>query len=211
MSPRKYIPALSLKWLTSFYDRLVEGPASEMRMRKDLLAQMGNLNGRKILDVGCGTGTLAMLIKEAHPAAEVVGLDGDAQILGIAASKARRQQLDIRFDEGMSFELPYPDGSFDVVTTTLMLHHLDRDAKENTAAEMHRVLRAGGRVYGLDFGQPRTRFGRALRPLLRPLERVADNLDGYLPRIFQAAGFETYRETRSYLFGLLSQFQAAKS
>ncbi len=210
MPSRKYIPALSLKWLTPFYDRLVEGPASEMHMRKDLLAQMGDLNGRKILDVGCGTGTMAMLIKKTYPGAEMVGLDGDPQILGIAGSKARSRKLDIQFDEGMSFELPYPDVSYDVVITTLMLHHLDRDAKTKTAAEMHRVLRSGGRMYGLDFVEPRTRFGRALRRLLRPLERVADNLDGYLPRIFQAAGFETYRETRSYLFGLLSQFQAAK-
>jgi ubiquinone/menaquinone biosynthesis C-methylase UbiE len=210
MSPRKYIPALSLKWLTPFYDRLMEGPISETRMRKDMLARMGDLNGRKILDVGCGTGTLAMLLKKAHPGAEVVGLDGDAQILGIARSKARSHGLDIQFDEGMSFELPYPDGSFDVVVTTLMLHHLDRDAKTRTAVEMNRVLRSGGWMYGLDFAEPRGPIGRAIRPALRHLERVGDNLDGYLPVMFAEAGFAGYREASRFVLGSIALFQASK-
>lgn len=210
MPSRKYIPALSLKWLTPFYDALIEGPMSAMRMRSDLLAEMGDLSGKKVLDVGCGTGSMALMIKKAFPAAEVVGLDGDPRILAIARTKARRRGLAIQFEEGMSFELPFPDRSFDAVITTMMLHHLDREAKQRTAAEMHRVLRAGGRLHGMDFAEPRRPVGRALRPMLRPLERVADNLDGYLPAIFAAAGFTAYRETRHYVLGLLALFQGVK-
>jgi ubiquinone/menaquinone biosynthesis C-methylase UbiE len=210
MTARKYIPALSLKWLTPFYDALIEGPMSALRMRRDLLAEMGDLSGRKVLDVGCGTGSMALLIKRAFPAAEVVGLDGDPRILAIARAKALRIGLDVHFEEGMSFELPFPDGSFDAVITTMMLHHLDREAKQRTAAEMHRVLRSGGRLHGMDFAEPGRPAGRALRPLLRPLERVADNLDGYLPAIFSTAGFTGYGETRHYVLGLLALFHGAK-
>ncbi|HVN16665.1 MAG TPA: class I SAM-dependent methyltransferase [Anaerolineales bacterium] len=96
MSNAKYIPALSFKWLTPFFDVLVEGPMSALRIRKDLVAQAGDLNGKRVLDVGCGTGTLAMMVKQAYPAADVVGLDGDPQIIEIARSKAKKRGLEIR-------------------------------------------------------------------------------------------------------------------
>src|SRR5687767_13009677 len=112
MTNQKYIPALSFRWLTPLYDALIDGPMSIARMRKDLLAQMGDLSNKRILDVGSGTGTMAVMIKQAYPAADVVGLDGDPQILEIARSKARNLGIGIQFDQGMSFDLPYPDQSF---------------------------------------------------------------------------------------------------
>jgi len=210
MANRKYIPALSLKWLTPLYDALVEGPMSMARVRKDLLSQMGNLKGKRILDVGCGTGTMAVLIKQIYPGADVVGLDGDPQILEIARSKARALETAIRFEQGMSFNLPYPDDSFDAVTTSMMLHHLERNDKQKTAEEMYRVLRPGGKLYGADFAEPRSRFGKAVRPIVRHLERVADNLDGFLPIMFDQAGFEGYGESRRYFWGSIASFQASK-
>ncbi|MBI3737513.1 MAG: class I SAM-dependent methyltransferase [Chloroflexi bacterium] len=210
MSEKKYIPALSLKWLTPLYDSLVEGPMSALRMRRDMLSQMGDLSGKRILDVGCGTGTMSIMVKQKYPVGDVVGLDGDTQILEIARSKAEKAGVEIRFEQGMSFDLPYPDGSFDFILTSMMLHHLDRDAKQRTAAEMYRVLRPGGRLIGLDFAEPRSAFGKILRPLTRHLERVDDNLDGFLPIMFDKAGFKNYSETRRYLGGVISLFQASK-
>ena len=207
MANQEYVPALSLKWLTPLYDVLVEEPMSALRMRKDLLALAGDLNGRRVLDVGCGTGTLALMVKHASPAADVVGLDGDSQILEIARRKASEQGLHIRFDQGMSFALPYPDDSFDVVTTTLMLHHLDREGKRGTAAEMYRVLRPGGCLYGIDFAETHNLLGQGLRPF----ERVADNLDGLLPWMFRQSGFTDYGEERRYVFKTISLFHATKA
>ena len=212
MTNRKYIPALNFRWLTPFYDSIIEGPLSVTRLRRDLVAQVGDLSGRRILDVGCGTGTLAALIKAAHPAAEVVGLDGDPQILEIARAKARNQKLEIQFDQGMSFELPYPDESFDVVFTSMMLHHLTRDDKQKTALEMYRVLRPGGKLFGADFAEPRSFVGKSIRPLTRHFERVADNVDGFLPVMFRNAGFKNYTEgQRRYLFGSIASFQGFKN
>ena len=130
MTNHKYVPALSFRWLTPLYDAFIEGPKSMARLRKDLLAQMGGLDAKKVLDVGCGTGTMAILIKQAHPEAEVIGLDGDPQILKIARGKAAELGVEVRFDQGMSFDLPYPQGSFDAVLTTVVLHHLSREDKQ---------------------------------------------------------------------------------
>lgn len=210
MTDRKYVPALSLNWLTPFYDLFVDGPMSAMHMRKDLLAQMGDLNGKSILDVGCGTGSLSILIKQKYPAADVTGLDGDSQILEIARSKANKDGLEIRFEQGMSFDLPYPDSSFDVVLTSFMLHHLDRDEKQKTAREAYRVLPPGGKLFGVDFVEPQNFSGKAIRFLIRRGERIADNLDGFLPVMFREAGFKHYLETRHYVLGTISQFHALK-
>ncbi len=211
MTDRKYIPALSLKWLTPFYDSFVEGPMAVMHMRKDLLARMGDLNGKKILDVGCGTGSLSILIKRMYPAADVTGLDGDPQILEAARSKAESGGLEIHFEQGMSFDLPYPDASFDVLLTSFMLHHLDRDDKQKTAMEAYRVLRPAGRLFGIDFVQPQKFSGKVIRSLVWRFERLSDNFYGFLPLMFGEAGFKNYLETRHYLFGTISSFQTFKN
>jgi ubiquinone/menaquinone biosynthesis C-methylase UbiE len=211
MTNQKYIPALSFRWLTPFFDAIIEGPMSIASMRRALLAQMGDLSNKKILDVGSGTGTMLIMTKEAYPTADVTGLDGDPQILEIARSKARSLGLEIRFDQGMSFNLPYPNESFDLVLTSMMLHHLTRDDKQKTALEMYRVLRPGGQLFGADFGEPRSSFGKAIRPLTRRFERVAENVDGFLPVMFNTAGFKNYRETNRYLFGSISLFQGSKN
>jgi ubiquinone/menaquinone biosynthesis C-methylase UbiE len=211
MTNQKYIPALSFRWLTPIYDAIIEGPMLIAPMRKDLLAQMGDLSNKRVLDVGSGTGTMSIMVKRAHPSADMVGLDGDSQILEIARTKARRLGLEIQFDQGMSFALPYPDGSFDVVLTSMMLHHLTRADKQKTAKEMYRVLRPGGQLFGSDFVEPRSSFGKALRPLTRRFERVADNLDGFLPVMFREAGFKNYTQRGRYFFGSISLFQGLKS
>jgi ubiquinone/menaquinone biosynthesis C-methylase UbiE len=211
MSNPKYIPALSFRWLTPLYDAIIEGPMSIASMRRGLLAQMGDLSNKKVLDVGSGTGTMSILIKKTHPTAEMIGLDGDPQILEIARSKARSLGLEIRFDQGMSFQLPYPNDSFDVVLTSMMLHHLTREDKQKTAQEMYRVLRPGGQLFGADFGEPRSSLGKAIRPFIRHFERVAENLDGFLPIMFTRAGFRSYKETTRYFFGSIAIFQGSKS
>jgi ubiquinone/menaquinone biosynthesis C-methylase UbiE len=111
----------------------------------------------------------------------------------------------------MSFELPYPDASFDVVLTSMMLHHLTGADKQKTAREMYRVLRPGGQLFGADFAAPRSSFGKAIRPVTRRFERVAENVDGLLPVMFREAGFNDYTEIHRYFLGTISLFQGSKS
>ncbi len=210
MADRKYVPALGSRWLTPVYDAFVEGPMSAMRMRRGMLAQLGDLTGSSLLDVGSGTGSFAIMVKRAFPTASVTGLDGDPQILELARAKAAALKLDIRFSEAMSYSMPYGDGAFDFVTTSLMLHHLTTQSKRDTLAQMFRVLKPGGRLLGLDFGEARSPVGRALRPLTRRFERVAENVDGKLPAMIAEAGFREYAELGRYVLGSIALFSASK-
>lgn len=85
--------------------------------------------GKRLLDVGCGTGTLALQVKEEHPKVDVIGLDPDSEILAIARRKAQRSGADIRFDLGYADRLPSEDSSFERVVSSLVFHHLPHETK----------------------------------------------------------------------------------
>ncbi|MCA1553246.1 MAG: class I SAM-dependent methyltransferase [Chloroflexi bacterium] len=140
MAKDTYIPALGQHWLTPLYDPLLRWGMRETRFKNSLLAQARIHPEQRVLDLGCGTGTLTVLIKQAHPDAEVIGLDADPQVLTIAAAKAAQAGMDIQFDEGMAYQLPYPDDSFDRVLSSLMFHHLTNEHKQRTLSEVFRVL-----------------------------------------------------------------------
>lgn len=186
----KYVPALNFDWLTPLYDPVVKWlmPESEFKSRLIERARIGA--GHRVLDVGCGTATLTVLAKQTHPDAEVFGLDGDAKILGIARRKAAKAGVALTLNEGMSFRLPYADGSFERVLTSMMLHHLTEENKRLTLAEAFRVLRPGGGLHVADFRKS----------------------NESLTAMIQEAGFaqvEEYAEYRT-LFGRLVMWQAHK-
>jgi SAM-dependent methyltransferase len=110
--PKSYRPALHYDWLTGLYDFVMYWTMRERTFKARLVGQMALQGEEKILDVGCGTATLTLLIKRTHPGATVVGLDADPKALGIARRKAIREGLEVALHQGMSFSLPFPDGSF---------------------------------------------------------------------------------------------------
>ena len=81
----------------------------------------------RVLDLGCGTGTLTILAKKVAPGANVTGLNGDPQVRQIAQDKAAQTGVQIEWDRGMAFDLPYPDNTFERVLTSLVYHHLSTD------------------------------------------------------------------------------------
>ena len=87
---------------------------------------------------------MTILIKQLHPEVNVIGLDGDPEVLEIARSKAVLKNVNITLSFGMAFELPYPDQSFDRVLSSLMFHHLTSENKQGTLKEIFRVLKPGG-------------------------------------------------------------------
>ncbi len=163
-SHKEYVPAANRDWLLPLYDPLANLLGTG-RARNALLDQVGIDPGDHILDIGCGTGTLAVQIKQHHPDMEVVGLDPDPKALARARRKAERAGVTVRFDQGFSSRLPYPDASFERVLSTFMLHHLHGDEKAATMREVRRVLKPGG-VFGLlDFGEPEAGTGSLLARL----------------------------------------------
>lgn len=142
----EYIPALKYHWLTPLYDPMIRWTLRESTFKRHLLKQAGIERGHQVLDLGCGTGTLALLIKSHHPKADVFGLDADPKVLEVARAKAVKAGLNVRFDHGMAFELPYPDASFHRVISSLLFHHLARENKERTLKEIFSRAPAGRRV-----------------------------------------------------------------
>jgi ubiquinone/menaquinone biosynthesis C-methylase UbiE len=109
--------------------------------------------GESVLDVGCGTGTLAIAAKRhVGPAGTVYGIDPSPEMLARAGRKARKAGLEVVFKNGLAQALPFPDAQFDIVLSTVMLHHLPRTARQECVREIRRVLKPGGRVLAVDFG-----------------------------------------------------------
>lgn len=210
--PTGYIPALGHSWLTPLYDPLLRWGMREETFKRRLIAQAQIAPGYRVLDLGCGTATLTILAKRLHPDATVIGLDGDPQVLEIGRAKAAKAGVDITLDHGMAFQLPFPDGSFDRVLSSLVFHHLTTEDKQRTLWEVFRVLRPGGELHILDFGRPHTVLARWIAPAVRRLERTADLIDGRLPDMFRRAGFGEAQETVQFmtLVGTLSLYRARK-
>lgn len=208
----RYLPALKFRWLTPLYDPVLRWAFREQAMKSRLTADVALKPGERALDLGCGTGTLTLMLKASEPEAHVVGFDGDPAILERARGKAARIGAEITFQEGMAYELPYADGSFDVVVTSLMLHHLSQERKVRALREVSRVLRPSGRLHVADFGRPRTRLMRSLAKVSEILEETSDGVEGRLPEMFHAAGLRDVEETAAFKtpLGMISLFRARK-
>ncbi|RUU03381.1 methyltransferase domain-containing protein [Mesorhizobium sp. USDA-HM6] len=111
--------------------------------------------GEAVLDVGCGTGTVALLAKQkVGPDGRVDGIDPSAEMIARAAEKARRAGLEVRFTNAMAQQLPYKDEEFDAILSTLMFHHLPKAGRKEFGRESFRVLKPGGRWLVVDFATP---------------------------------------------------------
>ena len=125
-------------WLMTF--------GREPGIRRMTIELAGIKEGERVLDVGCGTGTLAIAARRpAGPAGEAHGIDPSAEMIAVAREKAAKAGVDAQFQTAVMEKLPFPDGHFDLVLSSLMLHHLPADVKRAGFAEVSRVLKPGGR------------------------------------------------------------------
>ena len=212
-SPSQYVPALGYRALTAFYDPVVALTTRERTFKRGLLDQAGLRSGDRVLDLGCGSGTLALMALQRTQGLHLTGVDGDPAMLAQARAKHRGAAGTARFDEALAQALPYADASFDAVLSSLFLHHLDRATKLAALGEARRVLRRGGALHVAD-------WGRAANPLMRlafhgiqlldGYDNTADNVAGRLPALMREAGFDSATETGRYstLFGTLSLYRA---
>ena len=208
----KYIPALRFNVLTSFYDPLMKLFMQESSFKRQLIRQAKIGQGHRVLDLGCGTGTLTILIKQNHPDAEVFGLDGDKNVLQLARGKAAKANVELNLDLGMAFEMPYPDQSFHRVLSSLVIHHLTTQNKQRALQEAYRVLIPGGELHVADFGRPHNFVAYLISLIVRRFEEVSDNIQGLLPEMITRAGFTEVEESARYMtiFGTLVLLSAKK-
>ena len=211
----KYVPALGYHWLTPCYDAVVGTTTRERRFKQTLIDQAHFEPGHRVLDLACGTGTLAIWIKQHQPQAEVTGVDGDPAILSLATRKAQKANVSVQFDHALSYCLPYPDGHFDRVVSSLFFHHLSWEDKERTAQDVYRVLKPGAEMHVADWGRSRNTLMRALFlvvQLLDGFDNTRDNVSGKLITLFEQAGFVevSQRKTFSTIYGTMALYSAVK-
>ncbi len=141
----------------------------ETALREQILELAALEPGQSILDVGCGTGTLALAAKRRVGASgRVYGIDASPEMLSRAYQKAAKARSDVTFLKAFAQELPFADGQFNTVLTTIMLHHLPRSSRRQCAREIARVLKPGGRVLAVDFGASGSKHPTLLEHFRRP-------------------------------------------
>lgn len=206
-----YIPALGHAWLTKIYDPAMATLFQERFYRLPLIAALDLQPGQAVLDIGCGTGTLELLLHQQAAGLLVVGLDIDSTVLAIAQRKAGQCGAQFSLALASADTLPYADASFDQVVSSLMLHHLATPQKAWMLAEAYRVLRPGHLLSVLDFGPPHSDWlAGLLRAVAAGFEHIDDNLHGRVPQLLAHAGF-TQVQVRDLAFGgLLKLYQGRK-
>ena len=188
----RYIPATRWRIFSRFYDPFLAGVMRERRFRSSMLQRVDAdlpSNGTAI-DVGCGTGTFAIALASQRADARVIGIDGDSQILEMAQGKPAAGAVEWR--EGLAQKLPLADRSADVLTMSLMLHHLLPQEKRDALVEARRVLKPDGRLHIADWGRPRDPLVSGLFYVSQAIDgfdRTSDHRAGRLPEFIAEAGF----------------------
>lgn len=200
----RYVPAAGWRAFTRLYDPVIAKTMREKRFRGEMLQRVeADLPERgTVVDVGSGTGTFALALKERRSDARVVGVDGDEEILALAQAKPGADEVE--WEKGLAQELPLPGASADVVTTSLVLHHLLPDDKRQALAEMKRILKPGGRLHVADWGRPSDPLMSALFCIVQigdGFDRTADHRAGRLPELIEGAGFDSPRRYGSFRTG----------
>ncbi|WP_054813755.1 class I SAM-dependent methyltransferase [Nocardia arizonensis] len=205
-----YLPAAGRDALLPVYD-LLTAALGVARVHETIIRDAAIEADHRVLEIGCGTGQLTVRAHRAQPSAELVGSDPDPLALRRAERKARGMD-NIRFEQAYGQDLPYPDGSFDRVLSSMMFHHLGRDVKSAVAAEVFRVLRPGGSLHLADVGGPMTRADGIGARLQLGGAHLAGNLGDAIPRLFTAAGFDCAQtESRRHrLLGRITWYRATR-
>jgi SAM-dependent methyltransferase len=197
----RYVTAAGRAWLTRLYDPIVATTVRERRFRALLSERvLGSLpKGGTVVDVGCGTGTFAIALATAG--ATVIGVDGDPHVLELAREKLGAERVTWR--QGLVGDLALADRSADAVVLSLLLHHLQPDAKRAALAEAHRLLRPGGALHVADWGRPHDPLMRGVFLVLQAIDGFSNTRDhaaGRLSEFVTEAGFDcvaTYARLRT--------------
>lgn len=208
-SERAYLPAAGHDMFLPIYDPLTKLLGID-KARRTLLDQAALQTQHRVLDVGCGTGTLAVLIKRLYPSVDVTALDPDPRALARAQRKADRALASIRFDRGSVDALTYGDGAFDRVFSSMMFHHLANGQKDRALAEIRRVLKPGGRLELVDFAGPESHAHGTVGRFLQSHHRLRDNSERRIVERMTRAGFAqaTQLAHQGTLFGRIAFYQA---
>ncbi|MFQ5527868.1 MAG: class I SAM-dependent methyltransferase [Thermoanaerobaculia bacterium] len=208
-----YLPALRYRRLTPLYDSVVGVLLRERALKRRLVDQAAIGAGDRVLDVGCGTATLTLMVQAEVGDALVFGVDGDLETLALARRKAVAAGTRLRVCAALAQDLPFADGSFERVVSSLFFHHLTRASKLAALGAIRRVLVIRGELHVLDWGRAQDPLMRTLFlfvQLLDGFETTTDSVRGRLVEFLSDAEFDGVRETQRVrtLLGTLSLYEA---
>ena len=212
---KPYKLAVRWNWLSKYYDFLVANLMRETKFKSLLIKQFQQKMPEKILDIGCGTATLTVLMQKYYPQSKITGLDGDENILALAKQKTQKENIHFDFVKAMSYEMPFADDTFDVTASSLVFHHLTDLDKVRTLKEAYRVLKPNGEINIADFGKASNFMMRGLFHIIQILDgydTTNSNVQGKIPEFMQQAGFKEVQEVSKLntLLGTVSLYQGIK-
>lgn len=211
MRRREFVPAAGRDVFLPLYDPIVRLMGFDS-VRRELVLRANIEAGQRILDIGCGTGTLVVKLKRQYTAAQVVGLDPDAKALQRAHIKAASAGVSVELEQGFADELPYQSESFDRVFSSFMFHHLNTQERENMLREVLRVLKPGGSFHLVDFTVADASHAFFDR-LFRSHAQMKDNSDERILELLSGTGFTNPVKVKeaNMLLGLLhgAHYQAS--
>ena len=198
MSEQAFTPAAGRFAPTRFYDPVV-ALTRERLWRSLAVMYVAPRPGDVIADVGCGTGSLAVLLSRVEPRAQVIGLDPDPEVLALARNKADAADatVDWRVSMGDALVVSLGANSVDTVVSSLVLHQCPLPMKRAVLASVYEVLKPGGKVVIADFGLQRTALMRLAFRIVQLADGKEDtqpNADGVLPDLLAECGFNEIRE-----------------
>lgn len=196
MAGQKTTPERRQGLLVGLFDALLVAAAREASFRAALsrLANAGEQD--RLLDLGCGTGSLALLLKTLHPEAEVFAVGEDPETLEFAREKAEVKRLRIDFHQAAIASLPFGEGEFDVIVSGLALYPRPPQSRESALKEAFRVLRPGGVFLLAGWEKPPT-FGNLKSfwgHFIEEFKSLSSNFRGRLPALASHAGFDGFTE-----------------
>ncbi|MGQ9897980.1 MAG: class I SAM-dependent methyltransferase [Acidobacteriota bacterium] len=194
MPTTPFRPALAFTALTPWFDVVAKVAVRDDVLKRRLADLLPLEPGESVLDVGCGTGTLLLCLHKRQPQACFFGVDADPAALALARQKERQQKIKWSLLSASATQLPFPDGYFNAVVTSLVFHHLTTSEKQQALGEIRRVLRPEGRLLLADYDAPRTWLEwMAFFPvrLFDGFDATEANVQGALPALVRAAGFPT--------------------
>ncbi|WOF43511.1 class I SAM-dependent methyltransferase [Sphingopyxis indica] len=200
---RSYTPAAGYHFLTPFYDFGVAVTTRERVWRDRLVRHMALGEGDVILDIGSGTGNLALAIARHSRDVRYLGFDPDEAATRIARTKTAQIVPPPEFRVGFFAASAIDDWPPPAkIAICLVLHQVGLEEKARLLREARQVLAPGGKLYVADYGEQRSRLMRLLfRLTIQQLDGVQDtqpNADGLLPVLMREAGFCDVRELETF-------------
>ena len=215
---RDFTPALGIKALTPLYDIAIATLTKEQKWRNKLIEQIEPADNDRILDVGCGTGTLAENIKRRNGKCEMHGIDPDSDVLEIAIRKMAKANLEVFFHQGfLSSERVSELGTFSKIVSSLVFHQTPLDMKLNILETIKVLLRQDGELHIADYGLQRTKYMRFMFgctvQLMDGRSDTQPNAEGCMPKLMKEVGFTNVIESAIIptLTGSISIYSAKRS